>query len=160
MHVEFFAVMLFALDRLIVSRRFRDAVWLGLGFAMQGLTSLYLLVFSVWMLLFALAARVKESLRGGTGMIARLAAAALIAVVLLAPCLWAYQQLRSGSGLERGAAEQIAGSWTDYLATGARIHRWWIPADAAGSVASAFQGVGVMIETLVEIGRTACRERV
>jgi hypothetical protein len=157
MHVEFFAVMLFALDRLIVSRRFRDAVWLGLGLAMQGLTSLYLLVFSAWMLLFALAARIKESLRGGTGMIARLAAAALIALVLLAPCLWAYQQLRSGSGLERGADEQIAGSWTDYLATGARIHRWWIPAAAAGSVANAFPGVAVMIVTLFAFTRRDVR---
>ena len=157
MHAEFFALMLFALDRLIVARRFRDALWLGLGFALQGLTSLYLLVFSVWMLLFAFAARVTEWVRGSAGIIARLAAAALIGMVLLAPCLWAYQQLRSGSGLERGAEEQIAGSWTDYLATGARIHRWWIPAGATGSVAYAFPGVAVIVLTGLAFTRSDVR---
>ena len=147
MHAEFFALMLFALDRVIVSRRFRAALWLGVGFAMQGLTSLYLLVFSVWMLLFALSARLKEVVRGRAAIVARLALAALVAIALLAPCLWAYQQLRSGSGLARGAEEQIAGSWTDYLATGAHLHRWWVPADAAGSVAYAFPGVAVILLT-------------
>jgi hypothetical protein len=136
--------MLLALDRLIVSRRVRDAAWLGLGFALQGLTSLYLLVFSAWLLLFAASARAREWIRGGAAMIARFAIAAALAFALLWPCLWVYYQLRSGSGLARGADEQIAGSWTDYLATGARIHRWWVPADAAGSVAYAFPGVTVI----------------
>jgi hypothetical protein len=157
MHAEFFALMLFALDRLIVRRRFRDAIWLGLGFALQGLTSLYLLVFSVWMLLFALAARVRDWLRGGSSLLARLAVAAVVAAILLAPCLWAYQQLRSGSGLERGAEEQIAGTWTDYLATGARIHRWWMPANAAGSIAAAFPGAAVIVLTVFAFTRRDTR---
>src|SRR5438874_2358291 len=52
-HVECIALMLFALDRLFVSRRVRDAVWLGCAFALQGLTSIYLLTFSTWMMIFA-----------------------------------------------------------------------------------------------------------
>lgn len=141
LHPEFFALMLFALDRLVRWRRFKDAWWLALGFALQGLTSLYLLVFSVWVLVFASAARVREWLRGAAVLATRLAAAAAIAVVLLWPCLWAYQQLRWQSGLARGADEQIAGSWLDYLATGAHLHRWWVPADATSSVAYGFPGV-------------------
>lgn len=157
MHAEFFALMLFAFDRLIVSRRFRDALWLGLGFALQGLASLYLLVFSVWMLLFAAAARILEWSRGVGGMVARVAAAAALALMLLAPCLWAYQQLRSGSGLERGADEQIAGSWMDYLGTGARIHRWWIPADAASSMTYGFPGITAIALTLYGLARRDVR---
>jgi hypothetical protein len=38
-HVEFVALMLFALDGLIVRQRTRDALLLGAGFALQGLTS-------------------------------------------------------------------------------------------------------------------------
>ena len=157
MHAEFFALMLFALDRVIVSRRFRDALWLGAGFALQGLTSLYLLVFSVWMLLFALAARIREIFRGSAAVLTRLAVAGLVGIVLLAPCLWAYQQLRSGSGLARGAEEQIAGSWTDYLATGARLHQWWVPTDAAGSVAYAFPGVAIIVLTIFAVSNRDIR---
>ena len=142
LHPEFFALMLFALDRVIASRRFRDACWLALGFTLQGLTSLYLLVFSVWLLLFATASRFVEWLRSGAAtVLTRLATAAALAMGLLWPCLWAYQQLRSQSGLERGAEEQIAGTWSDYLATGARIHQWWVPAASASSIAYAFPGV-------------------
>jgi hypothetical protein len=157
MHAEFFPLMLLALDRLIVSRRLRDAAWLGAGFALQGLTSLYLLVFSTWLLLFAAAARAGEWIRGGAGMIARFAAAAVLAIALLWPSLWAYQQLRSDAGLARLADEQIAGSWTDYLATGARVHRWWVPAGATGSVAYAFPGVAVIALVAFAISRRDLR---
>ena len=46
LHTEFFALMLFALDRLIVTGRLRHVWSLAAGFALQGLTSVYLLVFS------------------------------------------------------------------------------------------------------------------
>jgi hypothetical protein len=52
-HVEFIALILFALDRVVMSRRVRDALLLGAAFALQGLTSVYLLVFTTWMLVFA-----------------------------------------------------------------------------------------------------------
>ena len=59
------------------TRRFRDAMWLGIGFALQGLCSVYVMVFSTWMLLFAVLARAKEWMRGeGIALITRLAAAA------------------------------------------------------------------------------------
>ena len=48
------------------------------------------------------------------------------------------------------AADQIAGSWWDYLATGARLHRWWMPVEAAGSVAYAFPGVLAIVLALCQ----------
>jgi hypothetical protein len=124
-HVEFVALMLFALDRLFVSQRFRDAVLLGLAWALHGMTSIYLLVFSIWMLPFAVI--------GGLGAwgrkrplvtIALLTAAAAIGIAMMWPYLSAYRQLHDRSGFERTVydAELFAGRWVDYLATGSRLH--------------------------------------
>ncbi len=158
MHVEFFALMLFALDRLIRTRQLKDAVWLGVGFALQGLTSLYLLVFSAWALVFAVLSRAAEWWRAGAlGAVIRFAAAAVVAAALLWPYLQTYQQLRSERGLERGVVEQIAGSWSNYLATGAHVHRWWVPADAAASQAYAFPGVVAMLLVVFAMTRADTR---
>lgn len=150
-HVEFVAVMLFALDRLVVSRRFRDALLLGLGFALQGLTSVYLLVFSTWMLIFAVGARAGEWLRAGAiGMLVRFGVAGAFAVVLMAPYLYEYQQLHHVTGWTRGADEQWSASWANYLATGARIHYdWW--SHRFGSQATSFTFPGFVALLLVGI---------
>ena len=124
-HVEFIALILFALDRLANSSRFRDAVWLGIGFALQGLTSVYLLVFTTWMLIFASAARAREALRRQPIRFpALLAAAGAIGVALLAPYLYEYQSLHQASGFERTLVDNQmqAASWVDYLSTGSRLH--------------------------------------
>src|SRR5688572_13764331 len=65
LHLEFFALALFALDRVIVSKRFRDACWLAIGFALHAMTSIYLLVFAVWTLAFAALARTREIWKTG-----------------------------------------------------------------------------------------------
>lgn len=157
MHPEFFALMLFALDRLLVSRRFRDAAWLAAGFVLQGLTSLYLLVFAVWALLFAVLARAREWVRHAPAVLARLAVAAVVATVLLWPALSVYQQLRATSGLARGVDDQIAGSWWDYLATGARVHAWWVPEASRGSVAYGFPGVVALLLVAAACSRPELR---
>ena len=92
-HVEFIALILFALDRLIVSRRVRDAALLGAAFALQGLTSIYLLVFSTYMLAFAVAGRAREWLRrDAIKIVGGFVVAGLVAAVLLAPYLFAYYE--------------------------------------------------------------------
>lgn len=124
-HVEFIALVLFALDRLMESRRVRDAVWLGVGFALQGLTSVYLLVFTTWLLLFAGAARaVEEFRRRPLALFGLLAAASAVAVTILAPYLAVYEALHRSTGLERtiGDAQLQAASWVDYVSTGSRLH--------------------------------------
>lgn len=158
LHPEFFALMLFALDRLITARRLSNAWWLAIGFALQGLTSIYMLVFSVWTLLFALVSRGREILRAdAAAVLVRLAAAGIVAGLLLTPYLSAYWQLRADSGLGRTADEQIAGSWQDYLATGARVHAWWVPDDAARSLAYGFPGVTAVVLVAVGVSRKAIR---
>ena len=157
MHLEFFALMLYALDRLVDSRRMKHAALLGAGFALQALTSIYLLVFAVWTLLFAFIGRVNEWRRhAGRTLIAGSAAAA-IALVLLWPMLWEYRQLRSETGMARSAADQMAGDWWQYLATGARVHRWWVPAESASSGSYAFPGVLAIVLTLCAVTRHETR---
>lgn len=140
-HVEFVALMLFALDRLLAMRRFRDAMWLGLGFALQGLTSLYLLVFSTWLLLFAALARARDWLRAAMPMVLRFAAAAAVALLILAPYLATYYRLHQVTGFSRAADEVASGELTHYLATGSRLHyeRWSRPF-GVGAISWAFPG--------------------
>ena len=146
-HPEFIAVMLFAVDRLLTSRRFRDAVVLGAAFALQGLTSVYLLVFSTWALMFAVLSRAREWLAAGAaGMRLRLTAAGGVAVLLMAPYLSAYLRLRQRTGWTRAADEQGAASLVDYLATGARLHYdWWSRPFAAETISYTFPGFVALI---------------
>jgi len=144
-HVEFVALMLFALDRLFISRRLRDAIWLGVGFALQGLTSVYLMVFSTWMLVFGVLARAKEWMhRGGTREIALLVLAASTAMLLLGPYLLAYYDLHHLTGFERTIDDGpfLAGSWRDYLSTGSRLHyAMWSDRFFRDAVSASFPGV-------------------
>lgn len=146
-HPEFVAVMLFALDRLLVSRRFRDAVLLGTAFALQGLTSVYLLVFSTWCLVFAVLARARQWLAAGAaGLLVRLTVAGSVGVLLMAPYLAAYARLHQSTGWTRAADEQGAASWVDYLATGGRMHySLWSRPFAAETISYAFPGVVALI---------------
>jgi hypothetical protein len=120
---------LFALDRVLASSRVRDAALLGVGFALQALTSVYLLVFTTWMLIFAAAARGREWLgRGRLRNAGLLAAAGTIGVAILTPYLMAYAEVHRLQGFERSLEETrtYVGSWRDYLATGGRFYySWW-----------------------------------
>jgi hypothetical protein len=158
LHPEFFALILFALDRLVVERRFRDAWWLAVGFALQGLTSIYLLVFSVWLLLFAGLSRVGEWMRAGAAaMVVRLASAAGLAVVLLLPYLWPYLKVRAMTGFGRAADEQAGAQLVNYLSTGSRLHfDWWSKAFASGSTSFAFPGV---VATALVLTALCCQEQ-
>ncbi len=145
LHLEFFALALFALDRLIVSRRWRDAALLAVGFALHAMTSIYLLVFAVWALLFSALARVRDMWRAGAASVAvRLAAGAALAIVLMYPYLSVYLELRSG-GLSRGADDVIAASWHDYLATGARVHLAWSRPYISSAASFSCPGIAALI---------------
>ena len=124
-HLEFVALVLFALDRLLVSRRVRDAILLGMGYALQGMTSVYLMVFTTWLLLFSVLARAPAWWRDRPARtIALLGIAGVVAVGVLSPYLAAYITLHNLTGMERSveAASGYAGSWVDYLETGSRFH--------------------------------------
>jgi hypothetical protein len=143
LHTEFIALMLFALDRLSRHQRFRDAGWLAVGFALQAMTSVYLMVFSTWLMVFAGASRLGEWVRAGLGVIAiRLAAAAALASVLLLPYLLPYQRLHATARLVRAADEQSAAHWANFLATGSRLHyEWWSRPFTVEATSFTFPGI-------------------
>ncbi len=143
-HVEFVALELFCLDRLLVSERVADAASLGGAFALQAMTSIYMLVFSTWMLGFAALVRAREWLRRPARAAATAAIAAGVAAVLLLPYLSGYAAFHRLTGAERQADEAVAfaGWWPDYLLTDGRIHHalWSYRFDALAR-ADAFPGL-------------------
>jgi hypothetical protein len=155
LHVEFIALILFAVDRLIVSKRLRDAVWLGAGFALQGLTSIYLLVFSGWMLAFAILSRVREWLRrDALKAVGGFAVAAAVAAILLGPYLLAYYWMHRVTGFERNIthAQRSAATWYDYLSTVSRLHYpLWSHRFVGRSIAPAFPGVVALVLTALAL---------
>lgn len=145
-HVEFFALMLWALDRLVMTRRLRDACWLGLAFALQALSSIYLMIFAIWTLTFATLARVREWWAGGAlVMLGRLAVAAALAVVLLAPYLREYLIVHAAMGFARGVNDEQAAAPANYLATASRVHfAAWSQAFAADATSNTFPGIAAL----------------
>lgn len=160
-HVEFIALMLFALDRIVGSRRVRDAIWLGVAFAMQGLTSVYLLVFSTWMLVFAVLGRSREWLRQSpVTVIALLVLSAFVAVAALSPYLAAYFTLHQLTGFARRADEAglFAASWVNYLSTPARVHyAAWSAPFVGEATSSTFPGVVATILAAIALARNDTR---
>ena len=157
LHLEFFALALFALDGLIASRRFRDACWLGVWFVLHAMTSIYLLVFAVWTLAFAALARIREISRAGPAAMAlRFGAAALVATGLLYPYLSVYLDLRA-QGLSRGAGDVVAATWQDYLATGARLHVAWSRGFFSNAASFSFPGFVAMVLAAVALGSRLSR---
>jgi len=125
LHVEFIPVVLLALDRLLVERRARDAVLLGVACALQGLTSNYLLVFTAVAVAVGAAVRLNEWRRPApVRAAALLGLAAAIAAALLAPFLYPYYLTQHEQGLTR-SLEEVAlysSTWRDYLSTAGRLH--------------------------------------
>jgi hypothetical protein len=152
-HVEFVALTLFALDRVFVTKRMRDALLLGVGFALQGLTSIYLLVFSTWLVMFAVLGRAGEwCRRDWIRLSLLLGLGAVTGVAIMAPYLLAYLHLHQLRGFERtaGDAEQFAGAWTDYLSTGSRFHHpLWSHTYFEAATSASFPGiVGLLLAGL------------
>ena len=125
LHVEFLPVVLLALDRVLVERRTRDALLLGVACALQGLTSSYLLVFTLVAVAVAVAVRAGEVRRPAPARAAALLGlAAGIAAVLVAPFLYPYYLTQQAQGLTRSLDEVAlySSTWRDYMATAGRLH--------------------------------------
>jgi hypothetical protein len=122
LHVEFFPLMLYALDRVIVDRRRRDAVLLAAAFVLQALCSNYLLVFSAYALVVAVLVRWREIMNWTP--VRELLVAGAISMIALAPFLWPYYQVDQAQGLARSVdvVTQYNAGWRDYLVTGGRLH--------------------------------------
>jgi hypothetical protein len=122
LHVEFFPLVLYAFDRVLVERRLKDSVLLAVAFVLQSLCSNYLLVFTVYAMAIAVAVRWRE--RNWQG----LAIAGAISAVVMAPFLYPYLQVDREYGLARSVSDvtQYNAGWRDYFVTGGRLHyAWW-----------------------------------
>lgn len=161
LHAGFLAVMLYALDRLIVTPRARDALWLALAFVLQALASIYLMVFAVFALGFALVARTGEWIRRSVPLVARLAGAAVVALVLLWPYLAPYRELNMAEHFVRSAEEAESATIENYLSTGARVHfNWWSKELGGGVSTSVFPGiVALTLVALAFVDRDQHRDR-
>jgi hypothetical protein len=154
MHVEFLALALFGLDQVFTRARARDAVTLGVGFALQGLTSIYLLVFTTWAMLFAGVSRLWTAARGERGRaVALVGLAAAIAVGLLGFYLNAYYQVHLDQRFARSAADNasLAGSYTDYLSSVSWLHYWWSRPFVEVSRSINFPGITVLVLSAVAL---------
>jgi hypothetical protein len=153
-HAEFIALSLFFLDRAFVSKRLRDAAWLGVVFALDAMTSVYMLVFCTWALACASFARVRDGLRDPVRSVRAALLAASVAAALLAPYLAGYYAFHHLTGFERQADEAtaFAGWWPDYLLTDARLHHalWSYRFDALAH-ADAFPGVTAIALTVLAL---------
>jgi len=155
MHVEFIAVALFGLDQVFTRARVRDAMTLAVGFALQGLTSIYLLAFTTWAMIFAGSARLVSADRGRrTRPVLLLILAGLVAVLLLSFYLNAYYQLHAERQFARTSIDNtaLAGSYTDYLSTVSHLHYgWWSHRFVAVSQSINFPGITVLVLAAVGV---------
>ena len=137
LHVEFFPLLLYAVDRLILERTRAMAILTGAAFVMQALCSNYYLVFSAFTLLAVALVRAPEwwPHRQMRYHWLRVAGIAAVGVV---PFLWPYYEVHREHGLERSLAEvaNYSAGWRDYLVTGGRLHYdWWSHRFFAGRTA-------------------------
>ena len=124
-HLEFFPLMLLALDQLLTMPRVRYAVHLAGWFVLQALTCGYLLVFTSLSVVAAVAVRPAEWTGARFRRFAGLALLSIgIAAVALTPFLLPYLRVNREQGFTRQLAEvaMYSARPTDYLATGGRFH--------------------------------------
>src|SRR5262245_9983038 len=152
-HLEFFPFALLALDLLLRTPRLRHGIALGTWYALQALTSGYILVFSFLSLLVAAIVRSREWIARWRELVLPGLAAAGLATLLLMPFVLPYRTVHREVGLRRSLDEVALYSAhpTDYLATGGRWHfaLWshrFFKADAL------FPGVTATLLVLVAIG--------
>lgn len=128
-HVEFLPLALYAMDRVLDEGRRRDAVWLGVAFALQGLCSNYLLVFTTYAMLVAVLVRPEQWLPPSRGHVRlALAVGGVVGIGIMLPFVVPYYRVIHEQGLVRSLdnVARYSAGWADYLATGARLHyAWW-----------------------------------
>ena len=161
-HVEFFPLVLYALDRVLAHGRRRDGVLLTVAFVLQALCSNYLLVFIAIAMVVATAVRPADWWGAGRRHVRiSLALAAAAAAVALAPFLWPYYLVSRDQGLTR-TIEEVAlysAGWRDYLVTGGRLHyAWWSHGFYDGRTAL-FPGITALVLAGIAVGAgTAIRD--
>lgn len=124
LHVEFLPLGLYMWDRLLHTPRFKPAVMLGVLCALQALTSVYLLVFTLCGMTAAALARTSEWLTRLRVMGPLLAVAVVAAAIVATPFLWPYLWVHQTLGFERSLDDTsgLAASLASYLSSPSRLH--------------------------------------
>ena len=126
LHLEFFPIALFALDRLLDAPRMKNAVRLAVWYVLQALTSMYFLVFTAIALVAAAAARPFDWIGSRRrSVLPLLLFAGVLAAVALLPFLWPYLQARREQEMFVRTLPEVArfsAHLTDYLAAGGTLH--------------------------------------
>ncbi len=124
-HWGWLPLALWALDRLFLKARTRDALWLSFFVILLSLTSGYLAIFTVFMLAAATVMRVGDWWGPRAhAILPRLALAAGVSLLIVLPVLWPYRLARAEQGLRRSLAEVTHYSATpiNYLVSGSIVH--------------------------------------
>jgi hypothetical protein len=121
LHNQFLPFALLALDQAIAGGNWRASVRAGVFSALQGLTSGYTLVFTMFGMAAATFVRIRE---WWPRRVPQVVAAALVAALILAPFLVPYWLNWRERGLSRSLdrAGRYAAHWIDYATTAGRLH--------------------------------------
>ena len=153
LHMEFFLLTLFALDRALRDPTARNALLLALCFVLQALTSNYHMVFALEGMFAAVLARPSDWTGNRFLPAARaLGLAGLVSAVCIFPFLLPYYHTQQDYGLTRRLSDvaMYAASMNDYLATGARVHFFtWSRRFYERSGTALFPGVLPLVLALV-----------
>jgi hypothetical protein len=129
LHLEFFPLALFALDRALAAPRTRYAVELAVWFVLQALTGMYLMVFTAISLAAAAAARPCEWLGARLKQVGpRMLLAAGLAVLVLTPFVLPYYRASATVGLGRSLedTQRYSAELTDYLVAPGTVYFEWL----------------------------------
>jgi hypothetical protein len=124
-HGEFLPLAMLAFDSMLRQPGVRAALQLGAAVAIQGLASIYLLVFTTVALIAAALSRPAEWIGSRLAPVGRsLAIAVGCSALVLVPLLLPYLRVSRDYGFTRGIGGMsfYAANLTDFLATPARIH--------------------------------------
>ena len=154
-HLQFIPLAMFALDRLLMRPKVGNALRLSLMYALQGLTSNYLLVFMTFGLAGAGLVRLSDWIgRGRWRVFGLVCLSGAAAVLLLSPFLIHYLQAQREQGLTRTLEEvaHYSASWRDYLSASGRLHfNLWSAQFWRGQGAPLFPGFTAMLLTTVAL---------
>ena len=160
-HLEFLPLALYALDRVFEAPTARNGLKLAGWFVLQSLTSVYLLVISVFALIASTIARLPDVKRRPLASLGALAAAAAASVAILAPFLLPYWHVSRDLGLVRTVddAANFAASWSSYLSTPARVHAWWSSRFSEGGNVLFPGALGLLLTAFAIVRGDALRDR-
>jgi hypothetical protein len=155
MHLEFFPLMLLAIDQLLARPRAKAAFAVAGWFVLESLTSLYFLVFVAIAAIAAVAARPFEWLGDNRAFFKYAALAAVVALLLLTPFLLPYyhaslEQERFTRDLSEVA--RYSAHWNNYLASAGTLYTTTFPwSKGYASADFLFPGFVALLLTLVSV---------